>query len=282
MTSVDLIAACWTSAGAAAPCTDDERSPVSIRERVEAVSDAGFTGFGIQHTDLAVVRNTIGYEEFRKMLDGNGISTVEVEFLEDWFTDGPERAASDIARAELLTAAEVLGARVLKTGGKFHREEFDAELLAPHFARLAQDAANAGTVVGIEPAPFREIQTPQQAMAVIELADHPAGGLYIDIWHTERLGIDFSYVRSIPGHRIVGVEIDDADAEIRGSLLDDTVNHRRFPGEGTFDIAGFVSAIKSTGFSGPWGVELISAEVRSMSVQEATRRAYSTTRKFVE
>ncbi|MCZ4519341.1 sugar phosphate isomerase/epimerase [Rhodococcus ruber] len=282
MTSVDLIASCWTSAGAAAPCTDDERSPVSIRERVEAVSAAGFAGFGIQHMDLAVVRDSIGYGEFRKILDGNGISIVEVEFLEDWFTDGPERVESDASRAELLRAAEVLGARVLKTGGKFHRDEFDAERLAPHFAKLAEDASNAGTMVGIEPAPFREIQTPQQAMAVIELADHLAGGLYIDIWHTERLDVDFAYIRSIPGNRIVGVEIDDADAEIRGSLLDDTVNNRRFPGEGIFDIPEFVSAVKSTGYSGPWAVELISAEVRSMSVREATRRAFSTTRTFVD
>ena len=36
---------------------------------------------------------------------------------------------------------------------------------------------------------------------------------------------------------------------------------RRLPGDGDFDIASFVAAVRATGFQGPWGVELLSAAI---------------------
>ena len=44
MTTEDLLATCWTTAGDATPGSDDERSPLSLRERAEAAGAAGFTG----------------------------------------------------------------------------------------------------------------------------------------------------------------------------------------------------------------------------------------------
>lgn len=277
MAQHDLIAACWTNAGACAPCTDDERSPVPIRERIEAVSRAGFTGFGIQHNDLLEIRNGIGFPAVRQLLDDNGISIVEVEFLDDWMETGEVRRVSDSWRALLLEAANALRARHLKTGGKFHGTDFNAERLAPDFEALARDVADVGALVCVEPAPFREIQTPAQALELVELVDHPATGLILDIWHVERMKVDLTSIAAIPGHRIVSVELDDAAAEVVGTMLDDTIERRMLPGEGSFDIAGFVAAVKSTGYTGPWGVEMISADFRALPVPEATRRAYQAT-----
>lgn len=41
-----LLATCWTTAGDANPRPGDQRSPVPIRERVEAAAAAGFEGSG--------------------------------------------------------------------------------------------------------------------------------------------------------------------------------------------------------------------------------------------
>lgn len=274
MAEYDLIAACWTSAGDCAPCTEDERSPVPIRERIEATSRAGFTGFGIQHNDLLEIRNGIGFATVRKMLDDNGIAIVEVEFLDDWMERGDARQVSDSWRAVLLDAAGALRARHIKTGGKFHGINFDAERLAPDFDGLARDAADVGALVCLEPAPFREIQTPAQALELVELVDHQAAGLILDIWHVERMKVDLASIAAIPGHRIFSVELDDAAAEVVGTMLEDTIERRMLPGEGSFDIAGFVAAIESTGYTGPWGVEMISAKFRALPVHDATRMAY--------
>ena len=53
MSPVDLIAACWTTAGDAVPLDGRQDSPLSLPERISAASDAGFAGFGIVHNDLA-------------------------------------------------------------------------------------------------------------------------------------------------------------------------------------------------------------------------------------
>ncbi|MCU1615728.1 MAG: hypothetical protein JWO98_3268 [Frankiales bacterium] len=43
----ELLATCWTTARDAAPSRGDWRTPVPLRERIEAAAAAGFTGFGV-------------------------------------------------------------------------------------------------------------------------------------------------------------------------------------------------------------------------------------------
>ena len=77
------------------------------------------------------------------------------------------------------------------------------------------------------------------------------------------------------------MELSDADAEIVGTMYEDTVHNRRFRGEGDFDIGGFLRAIRATGYSGGYGVEIISEEQRRRPLKEAARLAYdSTIRQF--
>lgn len=280
----ELIAACWTSAGAcnAGSMSSDDSSPVPIRERVEAVSRAGFKGFGIRHSDLVKVERGIGFADFRRLLDDNEITVLELEFLEQWFEVGEERARSDEHRADFLRASEALRPRHIKIGADFRGGPFVAERLAPHLAKLAQDAADAGTKVSLEPMPFCDIRTPDQGLELIEMVDHPAAGLCLDIWHVERAGVDVTTLASMPVGRIFSVELNDAPRKFTGTMLDDTFNGRAFPGEGDFNIPGFVEAIKSTGYVGPWGVEMLSIEYRKLPVAEATRRSFSTSIAFLE
>ena len=74
-------------------------------------------------------------------------------------------------------------------------------------------------------------------MAVVSAADRPNGGLAFDTWHYLRGARDDALLDQIPGDRIFVVQINDAAAEPVGSLLNDTLNHRRMPGEGDFDLA---------------------------------------------
>jgi sugar phosphate isomerase/epimerase len=49
------------------------------------------------------------------------------------------------------------------------------------------------------------------------------------------------------------------------------------PGDGDLDIAGFVAAVRATGFRGPWGVELLSAAIGDVGPDELARRAFRST-----
>src|SRR5437667_7299096 len=103
---IELLASYWTfSCGV--PHTDREYSPFDFRERVESAARAGFKGFGIWHADLEYVLKTRTLKEMKKILDDNGITHVELEFLGDWFLDGERKTQSDERKKLLLDAAEV-------------------------------------------------------------------------------------------------------------------------------------------------------------------------------
>jgi sugar phosphate isomerase/epimerase len=277
MTTPDgLLATCWTTAGDAAPSRADIRSPVPLRTRIEAAAAAGFTGFGVLAVDLAVAEREHGMTGIRGMLADNGIVHVELEGLPDWWSRGPERTRSDELRRVLLTAAEALGAGHLKvtpdtSGAPWHPDHWAAE-----FAELAGQAADAGARLGIEFLPWSNIRTVHDALRLVEDAGHPAGGIVVDAWHVERAATSPAELAAIPPHRIVGVELDDADREVLGTLFEDTVDRRRYCGEGAFDLPGIVTALRAAGWSGPWGVEILSTEHRRLDVQAAAAHAATT------
>lgn len=50
---------------------------------------------------------------------------------------------------------------------------------------------------------------------------------------------------------------------------------RSLPGEGEFDIPGYIGALAPL-YSGPWGVEVLSEALRALPIEEGFRRAYET------
>jgi sugar phosphate isomerase/epimerase len=47
-------------------------------------------------------------------------------------------------------------------------------------------------------------------------------------------------------------------------------------GEGSFDLAAIIAALRTTGLHGPWGVEILSAEHRKTPLRPAVAAAYDT------
>ncbi|MGW1212739.1 sugar phosphate isomerase/epimerase family protein [Streptomyces sp. NPDC002499] len=276
MTSDALLATCWTTAGDAAPDRADQRSPLNLRERVEAAREAGFTAFGLLYVDLVEAEREFGLAGVRSLFADNGINHIELELLTDWWADGPRRAASDIVRTEMLRAIEALGARTFKIGPDVADEPWDLDVWAEEFAVLAAQADGVGARLGVEPLPWSNLRTVHDGLRLVEAAGHPAGGLIIDAWHTERAHTPPAELAEIPGSRIVGVELDDADADVVGTLFEDTVHRRRLCGEGSFDLPGVVAALRAAGFRGPWGVEILSATHRALPVREAAEAAFRT------
>ena len=75
----ELLATCWTSAGDAASDRPDLRSPLPLRERIEAASAAGFRGFGLLSDDLPAAVAEYGLTGIRAMLADNGMVHLELE-----------------------------------------------------------------------------------------------------------------------------------------------------------------------------------------------------------
>ena len=278
----NIIASYWTFAGDRFPGCGDEASPRGFKERFELAGKLGYAGADLVLDDLIAARDTIGYPELRRILEGNGLVDIEVQILTDWFADGARRAESDRQRALLLEAGEALGAHHLKVSGDFQTKELNIDRMAESLAELNADVVKRGFLVGIEILPFTNLATVKESRAVVEAAGIKEGGLLLDIWHMERNNIPHSDIAALPSEMIVSIEINDAAAEVRGDLWQDTLNARLLPGQGSFDIDGFLSAVYSTGFDGPVGVEIISAAQRLKPLEPGARDAIEAARPFLE
>lgn len=270
---VELLASYWTIAGRTFPHTDREYSPFDFKDRVEAVAAAGFKGFGLWHADIDHILQRRTLQEMKAILDDKGMKYVELEFISDWFLEGERKAQSDIRKRKLLRAAEVLEAKHIKVGD-FYREKCPMPRLIDSFAGLCEEAANHGTKIGFELMPFAMIDSLPNALRLVEGTE---GGIIFDLWHLVKLGIPYEEVARVPARYVLGVELNDGAFEAPWSLHEDTVNHRRFCGEGEFDVPGFIDCMQKAGYRGPWGIEVLSEEARKMPLEELTTRAFQTT-----
>ena len=282
----ELLAAYWTLAGDVYPGAPTEVSPYPLEDRTATAARAGYTGLGFVHEDLAVQVATLGYAGIRRILADHGIRHVEVEFLNDWYLDpsDPARQASDRVRVDLIESAGELGARNVKASPRLFAEEPpDVPHIRDEFARLCEEARAVGTNVVIEMMPFTDVRTIDTAMAIIAGADQPNGGILLDIWHLARPGINYAEIATIPARFLMGVELDDADAAVVGTLFEDTRFRRRLPGDGVFDVPGFLRAVRAAGFDAPYyGVEIISEAFRRQPLEVMARTSFEATMRQVE
>jgi sugar phosphate isomerase/epimerase len=212
----------------------------------------------------------------KHILDDNGMKHIELEFLTDWFLEGERKKQSDIRKKLLFDAAEALGAHHVKVGD-FFEEKATIERLIEAFAGLCAAAAEHGTKVGFELMPFAMIQTLEDSLKLVEGAGADNGGVCLDTWHIVKLKIPFDRVRRIPLQYITSVELNDGTLECPWSLHEDTVNHRRLCGEGEFDVTGFIQAVRDVGYDRPWGIEVLSEELRKWPLERLTAEAFRTT-----
>ena len=278
---IDIYATSWTLAGDAIPGITSEVAKFGFRERVEAARRAGFAGLGVVHEDYVHLRNRHSLAEMKAILANNGMRCIETECLTDWFATGDRRRQSDMVRRDLIKGARELGSRHIKVIGDVVDPSDDAwpiEHIAGEFAKLCDDAADAGLMIAFELMPHANIKNLKQGVEIVQVSGAKNGGLLLDIWHVVRGGIDYTDIAALPNGILAWIELDDADKERVGTFNEDSVYRRKLCGEGSFDVPGFLRAVRAAGYDGAYGVEMISDAHRKLSVDEAARIAYRTTR----
>jgi sugar phosphate isomerase/epimerase len=280
MGEIELLALYWTVCGPADVHIGREWSLFDWRDRCAEAARVGFKGLGLWHADIEHQLKTSTLREMKSVFDDAGLTYLQVEFLADFFVDPgePARAESDERRKLLFETAAAFGAHHIKVGN-IPGTPCELGKLTEAYAALCEDAANhTDAQVVYEFMPFDvNINTLDAALALVGGADRPNAGLAIDTWHMGKLGITPDDLRRIRLEELVWVELSDGQVESMEDLIDETVNHRQLPGEGEFDIPAYVDVCREIGYEGPWGVEVLSAELRSLPIEEEFQRAYDTT-----
>jgi sugar phosphate isomerase/epimerase len=139
-----------------------------------------------------------------------------------------------------------------------------------------RDAAKHGTAIVLEVMPFGNVRRLKLA-APLSRERTIQWGLLLDIWHMGRGGIDYNEVATIPHRFISSIELDDADEKVVGSLWEDTIHHRRLPGEGVLHPRTFIRSVQTAGYRGPWGVEILSESFRKLPLTEMAQKSFEAT-----
>jgi sugar phosphate isomerase/epimerase len=255
------------------PIGEGEISRFSLEERARAAAGAGFRSLSFWHTDLMHLCETRSLREIGRVLGDHGLGVHELEFLEDWFLTGERKAASDARKAFLLEAYAELGAHHLKVGD-FRNTPATMPSLVDAFAALCEDAAQIGAVVGFEFMASAMLTTLEDSLAMVEGAGASNGGLIVDLAHCVALGISNDAVGRIPGRYLVSMELND-------NLMPGTPGYdpaeRRWCGQGSFDVAGYIAAGTAAGYRGPWAIEVFNRDYAGWTAKRLFETAWRTT-----
>ncbi|MEM9035894.1 MAG: TIM barrel protein [Actinomycetota bacterium] len=247
----------------------------SFEERVAAAAAAGIDAIGLFVVEYAQLRRERSVTELRSVLDRHGVRLLEIEVLRPWATDeaSAERLGGFVDH--VLEMADELGAdHLMVTGDRTDDFEADVDTLGRFVDRLAPHGVRAC----LEFLPFTNIPDADSAAALCAAVDRPNLGICADNWHHERGANDLDQIRrAAPWVNLI--QLDDGPAEpVLDDYKQDCLEYRVPPGEGDFDVEGFLRVLFEEGVDTPVSIEVISTELQALPHDEAARKIVDGTR----
>lgn len=99
----------------------------------------------------------------------------------------------------------------------------------------------------------------------------PNVGLLVDSFHWHALGSTEAALAALPAERITYVHINDAPDVPYEEVRD---NVRLLPGAGVIDLCAFLGGLRSAGYSGPAGIEVLGTALANLSAEEAAAQTW--------
>jgi len=237
--------------------TPDGRWAYSTDELVAAASAAGITALGIS-ADRVDDAAAAAYA-------AAGLDCHEVLALV--FGDDETTTLEDAER--LAAAADTMGAAWVLT-------VFTTPVTPERTKTLRRCAAmltEAGAGMAVEYSPLGPVASIADALTVLRAAQSGGrAGLLIDSWHFSFSDSSWDDLAAVPLEDIAYVQFTDALAPESERLVRETLHRRALPGDGVLELDRFAGSFLDRGWDGIVSVEVLSAELRSLPVDEVVRR----------
>jgi sugar phosphate isomerase/epimerase len=261
-------------------CTLD-RSPFlggtdSLLDQATAAAAAGFTLFTPDIFSLRAFRDAGGsLDALGRDLATTGLQVFDISAI----TVGDDEQAALDEATEVAGFARSLGATWVQS-----RVPSSAAHVPDLYARCARRVADiSGRGVALEFSPFTPISSITGARALIDAAREPdvRHGVVVDTWHLAHVPDGLAQLAALPPADYAYLQLDDA-LPPSDDLRADTMHRRALPGEGCLDLGGVLCTLRDHGLDGVVSVEVLSAELRTLPLDEYARRVHDAARRVVD
>lgn len=262
----------------------------SWQERLDAAVAGGFGSISLfPHDYLAAQAGGLTDADMRDQLATAHLRVAVVDPVTTWLPGstppagtGPDLLAfAGHSHQEIFDIAVAVGAPTVNAL-EFWGVRVDVDDAGRAFGRLCDAAAERDLRVHLEAMPFSGIPDLATALAIVERADRPNGGLLLDSWHWFRGRNTMDQLRGVPGERILAVQLSDGPEVPAADLSAESMQARLLPGDGDWPLAGWLDAIASTGARPTFGAEVFSTQLAGQAPVDTGRSCGQATRELLQ
>ncbi|TLP71581.1 TIM barrel protein [Pseudomonas nitroreducens] len=235
----------------------------TLPDKLEAIAAAGFDGVEIFENDLLYYGGSP--REVRRVCADLGLAITLFQPFRDFEGCRRDRLPRNLDRLERkFDLMQELGTDLVLMCSNVAADSLgEREFLLEDLGLAAERAGARGLRVGYEALAWgRHVNTWQQVWNLVREVDHPALGVILDSFHTLSLKGDPAGIAQIPGEKIFFVQMADAPV-LAMDVLEWSRHFRNFPGQGEFDLAGFLAPILKSGYRGPLSLEIFNDGFRA-------------------
>jgi 4-hydroxyphenylpyruvate dioxygenase len=240
----------------------------TLREKLEAIALAGFSGVELFETDLISFDGTI--DDVRQLVADLGLDIVLFQPFRDFEAMPEPYRQRNFERAKhKFDLMNRLGVDLIlvcsnvspKCLGGIDRSVED-------FSELGDLAQSFGVRIGYEALAWGKfVSDYRDAWEIVRRTNHPNVGTIVDSFHILTRKQDLSTLRAIPQDRIFLVQIADAPS-LDIDILSLSRHFRSFPGQGELPLTDFMAAVQATGYNGIYSLEIFNDRFRAAPVQQ--------------
>jgi 4-hydroxyphenylpyruvate dioxygenase len=241
----------------------------TLEDKLAAAAAAGFDGVEIFENDL--IQSALSPTEVHALCADLGLAVDLYQPFRDFEAVPPDVFRANLRRADRkFDVMAQLGADTLLVCSSVSPDAVDDDdLAAEQLSALADRAADRGIRIAYEALAWgRFVDTYDHSWRIVRRAGHPALGVCLDSFHVLSKGSDPGGIRIIPGEKIFFLQLADAP-RLHMDVLQWSRHHRLFPGQGTFDLTGFVRYVLGTGYAGPLSLEVFNDVFRQSNPARA-------------
>lgn len=239
----------------------------TLREKLEAISAAGFTAVEIFENDLIAFPGSPA--EVRAICADLGLAIVTCQPFRDFEGMPDDRRQRTFDRAERkFDLLQELGSDLLFVCSTVSPEALSGiDRLANDFAELGERAALRGLRVGYEALAWgRHVFDYRDAWEIVRRVGRDNVGIVLDSFHILSRDLSVATIGTIPREKIAMVQMADAP-RLQMDHLSWSRHWRCLPGQGDLDLSGFMRALVATGYDGVLSLEIFNDRFRAGSAR---------------